>query len=201
MPSIVKVPTNTNADYDFIAFSFNGKHSYEDMGIYRTSDGNDGYSMSLTPEIQDKTANSEMDGSYFFKANHKSKVFNIKFAFDSLTEKQFNDLKIWLNGKEQGDLWFAEEPYKVYTAKVTGSATITTTPFTGATNNQKIYKGTGSVTFTCYWPYAHTPDYVEKTVEGTAIIVDGRTHGAYEDFKTLNPNLLPGKPGGFYPYG
>ena len=43
MASIVKVPRNNTADYDFIAFSFGGKHSVEDFGIYRTGK-NDGYS-------------------------------------------------------------------------------------------------------------------------------------------------------------
>ena len=46
--STIKVPTDTGADYDFIAFSFNGKHSYEDFGIYRTSDSNAGYQENLT---------------------------------------------------------------------------------------------------------------------------------------------------------
>jgi phage-related protein len=38
-------------------------------------------------------------------------------------------MKQWLNGKNIGDLWFSEEPYKVYSAKVTGSATITSIAF------------------------------------------------------------------------
>jgi hypothetical protein len=60
-----------------------------------------------------------------------------------------------------GDLWFAEEPYKVYTVKVTGMPTIKAIPFEEISNGKKvkIYKGEGSVTFTAYWPYAHTPDY------------------------------------------
>jgi phage-related protein len=38
-------------------------------------------------------------------------------------------MKQWLNGKNIGDLWFSEEPHKVYSAKVTGSATITSVAF------------------------------------------------------------------------
>jgi hypothetical protein len=39
MSTIVKVPNNTSIDYDFIAFSFKGKHSFEDFGIYRNDAG------------------------------------------------------------------------------------------------------------------------------------------------------------------
>jgi hypothetical protein len=50
---IVKVPSNST-DYSYIAFSFNGMHSYEDMGIYRVSDGA-GYTFNLNPSLTDKT--------------------------------------------------------------------------------------------------------------------------------------------------
>jgi hypothetical protein len=38
-------------------------------------------------------------------------------------------LKVWLNGKEMGDLWFAEAPYKVWSVKVTGTPNIKYVPF------------------------------------------------------------------------
>jgi phage terminase large subunit-like protein len=53
-------------------------------------------------------------------------------------------MKKWLNGKNVGDLWFAEAPHKVYTAKVTGSATISALAFSPG-DGQRIYKGTGTV--------------------------------------------------------
>ena len=63
MASIVKVPQNTTMDCDFIAFSFDGKHSYEDFGIYRISDATEGYSSDLTTSLSDKTAEVPgMDG-------------------------------------------------------------------------------------------------------------------------------------------
>ena len=45
----VKVPKNKNADYDYIAFSFNGYHSFEDLRLIRTSDSNR-YNENLGPE-------------------------------------------------------------------------------------------------------------------------------------------------------
>jgi hypothetical protein len=57
MSTIVKVPQYLNTDYDFIAFSFNGKHSYEDFGIYRISDGSR-YNENLIPTLTDKIADA-----------------------------------------------------------------------------------------------------------------------------------------------
>ncbi len=156
--SIVKLPSQEAQGMDFLAFSFNGKHSWDDFHIYRTSDG-DRYNENLTPTLTDKTAEVPGgDGMHYFGTTHKQRDFNISFAFDSLTEVQLRELKKWLNGKEMGDLWFQEEPYKVWTAKPTGNSNIRYIPFDNE-NGQIIYKGEGSVTFTTYWPYAHTPDY------------------------------------------
>jgi hypothetical protein len=84
--SIVKVPKDSSMDYDYIAFSFKGKHSFEDFGIYRTSDG-DRYNEELMPTAQDVTAEVPGgDGMYYFDTKHKQKVFNISFAFEGLAE-------------------------------------------------------------------------------------------------------------------
>ena len=75
-------------------------------------------------------------------------MFNISFAFDNLEETKLREMKRWLNSKETGDLWFAEAPYKVYTAKVTGQPTIKFIPFDKIENGVvtgRIYKGEGNV--------------------------------------------------------
>jgi hypothetical protein len=46
-------------------------------------------------------------------------------------------------------LIFDETPYKTYQAKVTGSSTLKYIPF-GDKDFGRIYKGEGTVTFTCY---------------------------------------------------
>lgn len=161
--SIVKIPSTASSDFDFLAFSFGGKHSYDDFGIYRTS-GGDRYEEKLVPNMNDKTAEvPNGDGMYYFNTTYKQREFPISFAFDHLTEEQLRGMRRWLNGKELGDLWFEEAPYKVYTAKVTGQPSIKVIPFDetytegGVQKKRRIYKGEGNVTFTAYWPYAHTP--------------------------------------------
>lgn len=161
-------------DYDFIGFTFNGKHSIDDFGIYRTSDGNR-YNTNLIPQLNDKTADVPGgDGQYFFYSTYKTRQFTIPIAFDNLSEETLNEVRMWLKGKEIAELVFDETPYKVYSAKVTGTPQLKVICF--EFEGQRVYKGEGSIQFTCYYPYAHTPS---KTKSGG----DGRALDSYtEDF-------------------
>ena len=194
--SKVIIPTTATGDYDFLAFSFNGLHSWDDFKIIRVSDG-DRYNTELGPQSQDKTAeNPGGDGMYFFGSNHKQKVFNINFAFEEIDDVKIRNMKRWLSSKELGDLWFEEEPYKVYSAKVTGQPTLKYIPFDkyledGTT--KRVYRGEGTVQFTAYWPYAHTPDKIytrdidvnDLTKSGSAK-GDGKDFNSYSDFRNRN---------------
>ena len=139
---------------DYVGFTFNGKHSSE-LGIVRTSEGSR-FNENLLPTIQDKTVQVPGgDGMYHFGSYYTQRQFNISYAFDSLTEAQLNELKLWLGDKKIHTLIFDEAPYKAYQAKVTGTASIKHIPFgEGVTN--RIYKGEGSIQFTAYDPYAYS---------------------------------------------
>ena len=138
----------------FVGFSYNGKHSSE-LGIKRVSDGSR-FNENLLPTIQDKTVQVPGgDGTYYFGSYYTQRQFTVSFAFDNLTEEQVVNLKRHFGDKGVHDLVFDESPYKVYSAKVTGTATIKHIPFDeGATN--RVYKGEGSIQFTCYYPFARS---------------------------------------------
>ena len=141
---------------DFIGFTYNGKHCIKDFDVYRTSDGSR-YNDNLVPSTTDKTADVPGgDGQYFFKTTHKNRQFSVSIAFDHLTEQKYREMRTWLDGKEIHDLIFDEAPYKVYSAKVTGTPQLKTICFDE--EGQRIYKGEGTIQFTCYYPYAHTPN-------------------------------------------
>ena len=197
MASIVKVPKDNTADYDFIAFSFDGKHSYEDFGIYRVSDG-DRYNEKLTPTLTDRTAdNPARDGQYYFGTQHKQKVFDINFAFEELTEAKLSEMKRWFSGKKIADLWFAEMPHKIYSAKVTGTPSVKALCF-NKPDGSRVYRGEGNVQFTCYYPYAHTPDSVDisnvLTDQSSASQLPGESKESYRFFSNFEQieDLLPG---------
>lgn len=143
---------------DYIGFSFGKKadgtpmHS-SDLGIVRTSNGSR-FDENLLPTMQDKTVPVPGgDGTYYFGSYYTQRQFSVSFAFDSLTEEQVATLKSHFGDKKIQDLIFDERPYKIYRAKVAGSATLKYIPFSeGATN--RLYKGEGTLQFTCYEPFA-----------------------------------------------
>lgn len=140
---------------DFIGFTYNGYHSIRDLNIYRTSDGSR-YNENLTATMTDKTADVPGgDGQYYFGTQFKNRTFNVSYAFDSLSESGLTQLKEVFRGDGVHDLIFDETPYKVWSAKVTGTASIKHLCF--EENGERVYKGEGSITFTCYYPFAHTP--------------------------------------------
>lgn len=102
---------------DFLNFEFAGQNS-SDFNIVRISDG-DRFEETLHPEINDIAAEVPgMDGNYYFGSTFGRRNFSISFAFDSLTEEQFRNLRRWLGTKHMGKLIFSERPYKYYLAKI-----------------------------------------------------------------------------------
>ena len=137
---------------DFIGFTYNNKHSSE-LGILRVSNGSR-FDENLLPTMQDKTAQVPGgDGTYYFGSYYTQRSFSVSFAFDDLTEEQIVNLKRHFGDKKIHDLIFDERPYKIWKAKVTGTATMKYIPFAEGETN-RVYKGEGTIQFTCYQPYA-----------------------------------------------
>lgn len=168
---------------DYMGFSYgvaqpNGTdrliHSSE-LGIVRTSNGSR-FNENLLPTMQDKTVQVPGgDGTYYFGSYYTQRPFTVNFAFDSLTEEQLAELRRVFGDKGEHDLIFDETPYKAYRAKVTGTATLKYLPFAEGSDN-RVYKGEGSIQFTCYYPFARCwntnkgdyynhPAYVHLTTE------------------------------------
>ena len=136
---------------DFTGFSFGGRHS-SDIGITRVSDGSR-YNDNLLPNLQDVTAQVPGgDGIYYWGSFYTQKPFNINVAFDSLTEENLQELRGWFGSKDIQQLIFDEAPYKYYMAKVTSPPQFKYICFDE--DGIRIYKGEGTIQFTCYYPYA-----------------------------------------------
>lgn len=164
---------------DFVGFTFNGYHS-SDLGIVRVSDS-DRYNENLLPEIKDGTVEAiGVDGVYFFNSFYGKKTFDIKIAFDNLSEEQFRKLRQVFGDKKIHDLIFDEVPYKVYQVKTAVPPNLKYVCFDnppeyidvdfitnkkiytkedlygiGPRNNEgRVYKGEGQLSFVSYYPYA-----------------------------------------------
>ena len=122
---------------DFIGFTFNGRHSSE-LGITRVSNGSR-YNDNLLPTFQDKTAVvAGGDGTYFWNSYFTQKPFPLQIAFDSLTEKQYRELRQWLGTKEIHELIFDEQPYKKYMVKTQGTPQLKTICFNTAEDDGEL---------------------------------------------------------------
>lgn len=144
----------------FIGFTYNGEHSIEDLHIYRTSNSNR-YDENLTATMTDKTVDVPGgDGQYYFGTTFKNRTFTVNYAFDNLKKSDIAKMKRVFSGDGIHELVFDEDrdadgkALKIWSAKVTGTATMKHLCF--EEGGEDIYKGEGSITFTCYYPYAHS---------------------------------------------
>ena len=143
----------------FIGFTFGNRHSSK-LGIFRTSKS-DRYDIHLLPRIKDTTVSLDgMDGVQYWGSNYSSREIPISFAFYGLTEEQLWQIKRIFNDKKIHDLVLDEEPYKVWSAKLTSIATVKYLCF--ESEGKRFYCGEGEFTFTAYWPYARSRyQYIE----------------------------------------
>lgn len=146
--------TGLEGKESFLGFWFNGRHSSE-FKVIRVSGGKE-FEEELLPTAKDTVIDIPgRDGSEFIQAKREKKQFKIDFAFDDLYENDIRAMKQWLGAKNPCELIFDERPYKVWTGKVTTAPKINFVPFDD-TKKGVVYKGKGSITFTCFKPYARS---------------------------------------------
>lgn len=149
----------------FIGFSFGNRHSSE-LGIFRTS--NDNRHIAQMPVTTDVVAGIQpMDGQYYWGSTYSAREIPISFAFYGLTSEQLAQLKSIFSDKKPHSLILDEEPYKVWTAKLTGI--MTTQQICLEKNGTRYYCGEGNFIFTSFSSYArsrylYAEDYTKKNI-------------------------------------
>lgn len=147
-------------DNDFIGFTFNGKHSIDDLHIYRVSNG-DRYDETSNRALRDQIVDlSGQDGGLWLDSFYKAKHFKISFAYDNLKKEDIEKIKNTFDGKGVHTLIFDEYPYKFYNAKVENKVTLQYICF--EENGEDVYKGEGQVNFICYDPYGYSSVFIKK---------------------------------------
>jgi hypothetical protein len=106
----------------------------------------------------------------------------VNYAFEDLSEADIRVIKQTFSGDGIHELVFDERPYMAWSAKVTGTASMKHLCF--EENGERIYKGEGSITFTCYYPFGHTPKKLWR--------VNGDTW-TYSEYKADNITKIDGK--------
>lgn len=148
----------------FIGFTFGSRHSSE-LGIFRTS--SDGYNSHWAQITDVVTSLETMDGQYYWGTNYSKRDIPISFAFYGLTEEQLNQIKQLFNDKKIHSLILDEEPYKVWSAKLTGTMVAKHLCFDDGVN--RFYCGEGELVFTIFYPFArsryqYAEDYTKEKI-------------------------------------
>lgn len=199
---------------DFIGFTYGGVH-FSGHGLMRVSDGSR-YSTYLLPSINNKSVQIPgKDGSYFFNSSFGNMEFSISVAYDSVTETDMRKIKQLLGDKKPHALWFDENPYKEYIAKVSKPPQFKWICFDESKNiyrdidgvsreeMTRLYKGEGVINFTCHTPYARSrvnflDDQVDSVLWGygrgsgrdyVLTQINARYDGSIFYKKYLNSNL------------
>lgn len=151
-----KYNSNFDPGSEFLDFQF-GDFIGSSNGLVRVSDG-DRYELALTPELQDFVIDIPNGiGQYYYGTNYQTKKINISFAFDNLSEQNLAKIKKEFNTNTIKKLYLSENPDRFYYAKLTDTCQIKHLCF--EKNGERIYKGEGSLTFTCYYPFSQSETY------------------------------------------
>ena len=159
---------NEPINIDYVGFTFNGIHSSQ-LKILSVSDGSR-YNWNLLPTIEDYSI--DIVGGYganYFGGTFKKREIALNIAFDEVEERHLRAIREVFADRETHELYFDEEPYKVYNAVISKTPTIKFIAF-GDTGT-RIYKGEGQIVFTCYDPIAYSKngnyldDYENENIE------------------------------------
>ena len=135
---------------DLLGFTFNNIHSSA-LGLTRTLNGL--YEKKTSSGFRDIVLQMPKSNlTHYFGTTLDERTIQIDFAFEGLSDVQLSAIKKSWNDKDLHDLILDEEPYKVYSAKVSDISTIKHVCFEN--NNVRYYNGSGSVNFICPFPYA-----------------------------------------------
>lgn len=157
---------------DYVGFTFNGIHSSQ-LKILSVSDGSR-YNWNLLPTIEDYSI--DIVGGYganYFGGTFKKREISLNIAFDEVDEKHLRAMRELFSDREVHELYFDEEPYKVYNAVISRTPTLKFIAFGNV--GTRIYKGEGQIVFTCYDPVAYTKngnyldDYENENIEEWSI--------------------------------
>ena len=156
---------------DFRGFRF-GKIHTSDLHLEVVSASNR-YAARVLPAPTDQTVDIPgSDGQYYFGSIYKNREISVDLAFDSVSEEDYRKIRQVFATDKLQDLVFDEEPYKTWRAKLKAKPDFKSLCFTDKETGERVYKGTGKLTFICYFPYAFGFD---KYVVGAA------------DYYMLNP--------------
>ena len=166
MAGELNIFSNPVYDFEFLGFTFNGKHSSE-FGLTVVSPGGL-YQENMFASFEDKTISvSGKEGVYYFGTEIRTKEMSVQLAFDHLTSENYRKIKEWLSPKIVGKLIFDERPYKYYWVKISTPPAFSFVPFEEEIEGEvvHIFKGELSISFISHSPYGYCETSFLREVE------------------------------------
>lgn len=170
---------------EFLSFNYRGISS-ADMGIVRVSDGSRLHKDLLPPSEERSITVEGRDGELLTNSWHSTRTFTLDIAYDNISEADKRKLGEWLEPTTEGELYFEEHKYKVYTVRVTDEVRLDFIPF-NIKDDEYVYKGEGQITFKAYYPYAISP---VQTIHKNEAGYQGSNIPTPETAESLNYNKM-----------
>lgn len=148
---------------EYVDFTLDGVDIRTTYGIYRTSDSASGYDRDGMPKFESKTKENETgDGTYWFGDHYRGLDIKIPIAFDNLYREDWEKFMKFLERNKYFALIFSEQPYKKYYVRVSAPPEVSFIPhdsdYDQPITSKTIFKGKGSLSFTCDDGYAICPN-------------------------------------------
>lgn len=173
------------------------------------------YDQNLLPNPNDTTLEiSGGDGQYYFGQTYKNREFKINVAFDNVKEQTWRKISYIFSTDKLQDLVFNQNPYKTYRAKLKSKPEFKYICFRDKDTQERIYKGTGTLNFIAYHPYAfcfnkyvvRAADFYKCTMPADIIDSTSKNHkfaapaqlpGLIKDHYNVKPNMAKPWKGGY----
>lgn len=183
---------------DFTGFYFDNEHS-STYHLLRVSNG-DRYEEELFPQFDDRTV--ELVGGYgnlYDGTRFKEKEFSVPVVFDNLSERDFRNLRKWLEPNKVKEFRFDERPYKAYWAKLKSPPKFEYVCFMKTCDDEfnakqeRVYKGEATLEFIAYNPFGYCNDDSTKMTDegiGDADGINWQSLSAYSLVNMQDDNLV-----------
>ena len=166
MAGELNIFSNPVYDFEFLGFTFDGKHSSE-FGLTVVSPGGL-YQENMFASFEDKTIQvTGKEGVYYFGTEIRTKDLSVQLAFDHLTSENYRKIKQWLSPKKIGKLIFDERPYKYYWVKISTPPVFSYIPFEEEIEEvlTHVFKGEISISFISHDPYGYCDTSLLSEIE------------------------------------
>lgn len=134
-------------------FKYNGRHCSE-FGVWYVPDAKDLWVNSPDYDVTSTKVKGRA-GSYYYTNEAKERTFTLSCFFEDITWFDREQIRHWIDRKTSGELVFDRKPFVYYNVRPTKQDTGKVYVTRGATDQENLYSGTFTITFTAFEPFGY----------------------------------------------